>query len=61
MLFVLPSHSLPKVYVRGKEVGYTGVVHPEVLGKFDIVNPVCCLELDVEHFLYDQGYKPLAN
>lgn len=50
-----------KIFVRGKEVGYFGIVHPEVLGKFDIPFPVCALEMDIEWALYDQGYKPINS
>ena len=32
----------------GKRIGVMGVVHPTVLGKFDIVNPCSVLELDLE-------------
>ena len=40
-----------RVLLRGKEVGRFGVVHPEVLARFDIVNPCSALELDVQAFL----------
>ena len=32
----------------GRRIGVMGVVHPTVLGKFDIVNPCSVLELDLE-------------
>ena len=35
----------------GKRIGIMGVVHPTVLGKFDIVNPCSVLELDLEPFV----------
>ena len=35
----------------GKRIGLMGVVHPTVLGKFDIVNPCSVLELDLEPFV----------
>tara|TARA_B100000482_G_scaffold53386_1_gene35948 strand:- start:257 stop:2035 length:1779 start_codon:yes stop_codon:yes gene_type:complete len=35
----------------GKGIGVMGVVHPTVLGKFDIVNPCSVLELDLEPFV----------
>ena len=34
-----------------KEVGIFGIVHPDVLSKFDIVNPCSVLELDLEPLL----------
>ena len=39
------------VVVGGKEVGIFGIVHPDVLSKFDIVNPCSVLELDLEPLL----------
>ena len=47
--------------IRLQEVGLFGVVHPEVLGKFDITNPVCALELNVEPFCFGQDYRPLPT
>lgn len=41
------------------EVGHFGIVHPEVLKKFDIQCPVSALELNIEPFCFDQHYKPL--
>jgi phenylalanyl-tRNA synthetase beta chain len=35
----------------GKRIGVMGVVHPTVLGKFDIVNPCSVLELNLEPFV----------
>jgi phenylalanyl-tRNA synthetase beta chain len=32
----------------GKRIGVFGIVHPDVLSKFDIVNPCSVLELDLE-------------
>lgn len=46
---------LARVLLRGVEVGRFGVVHPEVLAKFDVVNPCSALELDVEPFLRAAG------
>ena len=34
-----------------KEIGVFGIVHPEVLKEFDIVNPVSVLELELEPLL----------
>ncbi len=33
------------------EIGSLGILHPEVLDKFSIVNPCSALEIDVEAFL----------
>ena len=45
----------------GRLVGHFGVVHPEVLAKFDVPNPVAALELSVEPFLFDQLFRPLPT
>ena len=42
-------------------MGAFGVVHPNVLDKFDIPYPVSALELNVEPFVFDQLYKPLQT
>lgn len=46
------------VYFRGQRVGEFGIIHPDVLAAFDIVNPVSALELDLEPFCFDQHFKP---
>lgn len=33
---------------EGEKIGVFGIVHPDVLAKFDIVNPCSVLELDLE-------------
>ena len=43
------------------KVGKFGVIHPEVLSKFDIPFPVSAVELNIEPFCYDQFYKALAT
>lgn len=35
------------------QVGVFGVVHPDALAAFDIVNPVSALELNLEPFCFD--------
>jgi phenylalanyl-tRNA synthetase beta chain len=35
----------------GKEIGVFGIIHPDVLKEFDIVNPVAVLELELEPLL----------
>jgi phenylalanyl-tRNA synthetase beta chain len=37
--------------IRGRELGVLGEVHPEVLNNFELENPVCAFELDVEQIL----------
>jgi len=43
------------VIVGGKKVGVFGEIHPEVLEKFDITNPVAGFELDLTE-IFDCGY-----
>ncbi len=43
------------VIVNGKRVGVFGEIHPEVLEKFEIVNPVVGFELDLTD-IFDCGY-----
>eukprot|EP01023_Acetabularia_acetabulum_P010420 TRINITY_DN14753_c0_g1_i5.p2 TRINITY_DN14753_c0_g1~~TRINITY_DN14753_c0_g1_i5.p2 ORF type:complete len:348 (-),score=72.00 TRINITY_DN14753_c0_g1_i5:40-993(-) len=50
-----------KVYCKGQQVGTYGIVHPEVLAKFEIVYPVSVLELFVEPFCFDQSYHQYAR
>jgi phenylalanyl-tRNA synthetase beta chain len=37
--------------IKGKELGVLGEMHPEVLNNFELENPVCAFELDVEQIL----------
>ena len=39
------------ILFNGKVIGQMGVVHPEVLGKFEITNPCAALEINLEVFL----------
>eukprot|EP01025_Chloroclados_australasicus_P006695 TRINITY_DN12135_c0_g1_i1.p1 TRINITY_DN12135_c0_g1~~TRINITY_DN12135_c0_g1_i1.p1 ORF type:complete len:659 (-),score=55.76 TRINITY_DN12135_c0_g1_i1:513-2489(-) len=48
-----------KVFCKGQEVGCYGIVHPEVLARFDIAYPVSVLELYIEPFCFDQKYQSL--
>lgn len=42
------------IMLKGKKIGSMGVLHPEVLGNFELKYPVSCLELEFdpmfEHF-----------
>ena len=42
-------------------IGKFGVIHPEVLSKFDIPFPVSALEIDLEPMCYDQFYHALPT
>ena len=43
------------VIVKGKKVGVFGEIHPEVLEKFELTNPVAGFELDLTE-IFDCGY-----
>jgi len=47
---LFPGRSAEVVY-QGKVIGIMGVLHPDVLLKFEIVNPCAAIEINVEHFL----------
>ena len=36
------------VMLGGRKIGSIGVVHPEVLGNFELTYPVSCIELDFD-------------
>uniref|UniRef100_A0A8C2Z4V5 Phenylalanine--tRNA ligase beta subunit n=1 Tax=Cyclopterus lumpus TaxID=8103 RepID=A0A8C2Z4V5_CYCLU len=40
-----------EIFFRGKSVGRLGVLHPDVLGRFELAMPCSALEMDVEPFL----------
>ena len=39
------------IIMLGKKIGRLGVVHPEVLGNFELNMPCAALEINVEPFL----------
>lgn len=47
---LFPGRSAEVIY-NGQVIGIMGVLHPDVLGKFEIVNPCAALEINVEYFL----------
>uniref|UniRef100_A0A3Q3LTB2 Phenylalanine--tRNA ligase beta subunit n=1 Tax=Mastacembelus armatus TaxID=205130 RepID=A0A3Q3LTB2_9TELE len=53
--FVLDSTFFPgrcaEVFVRGKSVGRLGVLHPDVISRFELTMPCSALEIDIEPFL----------
>lgn len=49
------------VFVKGQRIGEFGIIHPTVLQKFDIPNPVTALEINIEPFCFDQLYQPLQT
>lgn len=39
------------IFVRGKRVGRVGVLHPDVIDRFELTMPCSALEMDIEPFL----------
>ncbi|GMY15424.1 phenylalanine--tRNA ligase beta subunit, cytoplasmic isoform X2 [Fagus crenata] len=39
------------IIYKGKQIGTSGIVHPEVLNKFDIPDPCSYFELNIQYFL----------
>lgn len=39
------------IFVRGKNVGRLGVLHPDVINRFELTMPCSALEMDIEPFL----------
>ena len=37
-----------EIRLKGKKIGSMGVLHPEVLGNFEIKYPVSCLEVEFQ-------------
>uniref|UniRef100_A0A3B3CHH3 Phenylalanine--tRNA ligase beta subunit n=1 Tax=Oryzias melastigma TaxID=30732 RepID=A0A3B3CHH3_ORYME len=40
-----------EIFVHGKSVGRLGVLHPDVIGRFELSMPCSALEMDIEPFL----------
>ncbi len=40
-----------EIMVRGQAIGKIGVLHPEVIQKFDLNMPCSAMELNIETFL----------
>ena len=49
------------VLSQGRTIGRFGIVHPDVLEKFEIPYPVSALELNLQPFVFDQLYNPLQT
>uniref|UniRef100_UPI0037E8DAFC phenylalanine--tRNA ligase beta subunit n=1 Tax=Semicossyphus pulcher TaxID=241346 RepID=UPI0037E8DAFC len=47
-----------EIFVRGKTVGRLGVLHPDVINRFELTMPCSALEMDIELFL---GHTPEAT
>jgi phenylalanyl-tRNA synthetase beta chain len=40
-----------EVVASGQVIGIMGVLHPDVITKFDLTHPVACLEINIEPFV----------
>lgn len=65
--FVLDSTFFPgrcaEIFVSGKSVGRLGVLHPDVINRFELTMPCSALEMDLEPFLWFHlpKLKPFAQ
>ncbi len=55
LLSLLDSTFFPgrcaEIFVRGKSIGRLGVLHPDVISRFELTMPCSALEMDIEPFL----------
>ncbi|GLC71953.1 hypothetical protein PLESTF_001188500 [Pleodorina starrii] len=49
------------IFTGETQVGVFGIVHPEVLGAFEVPYPVSALELNLEPFVFNQFYDSLLE
>jgi phenylalanyl-tRNA synthetase beta chain len=40
-----------EVVANGQVIGIMGVLHPDVITKFEVTHPVACLEINIEPFV----------
>jgi phenylalanyl-tRNA synthetase beta chain len=40
-----------EVVANGQVIGSMGVLHPDVITKFEVTHPVACLEINIEPFV----------
>lgn len=40
-----------EVFLKGKSIGFFGILHPEVLKNFQLTKPCSALEINIENFL----------
>ncbi|XP_056904689.1 phenylalanine--tRNA ligase beta subunit [Takifugu flavidus] len=50
-----------EIFVQGKSVGRLGVIHPDVITRFELNMPCSALELDIEPFLGRAAETSLTN
>ncbi|XP_053176942.1 phenylalanine--tRNA ligase beta subunit [Scomber japonicus] len=50
-----------EIFVHGKSVGRLGVLHPDVINRFELTMPCSALEIDVEPFLGHTAEIPLTH
>ncbi|XP_029302793.1 phenylalanine--tRNA ligase beta subunit [Cottoperca gobio] len=50
-----------EIFVRGKRVGRLGVLHPDVINRFELTMPCSALEMDIEPFLGHAAETPLTH
>ncbi|XP_069545558.1 phenylalanine--tRNA ligase beta subunit [Brachyistius frenatus] len=50
-----------EIFVRGKSVGRLGVLHPDVINRFELTMPCSALEMDIEPLLGHTAEIPLTH
>ncbi|KAM9853054.1 phenylalanine--tRNA ligase beta subunit [Aulostomus maculatus] len=50
-----------EIFVHGKSVGHLGVLHPDVISRFELTMPCSALEMDIEPFLGHTAETPLTH
>lgn len=40
-----------EIFARGQSIGKLGVLHPDVITKFELTMPCSCVEINIEPFL----------
>ncbi|XP_053729549.1 phenylalanine--tRNA ligase beta subunit [Synchiropus splendidus] len=50
-----------EIFVQGKSVGRLGVLHPDVINRFELTMPCSALEIDIEPFLGHTAETPLTH
>lgn len=49
-----------EVFVKGQSIGKLGVVHPDVITKFELTMPCSVLEINIEPFVWRCDFYPLT-
>ncbi|KAF3693106.1 Phenylalanine--tRNA ligase beta subunit [Channa argus] len=50
-----------EIFAYGKSIGHLGVLHPDVINRFELTMPCSALEIDIEPFLGHTAETPLTH